>query len=92
MTDHIRKRVAVLFGGRSVEHEISIRSAKNVVAYIDTDSYSIVLLGIDKNGSWHLNNTIDDEIKSGTSVSISLDVSVSTLRAGVARPVKVTVC
>ena len=71
--------IAILYGGRSVEHEISIRSAKNVVANIDTDSYSIVLLGIDKNGSWHLNKTIDDEIKSGASVSISLDVSAPNL-------------
>lgn len=65
--------VAILYGGRSVEHEISIRSAKNVVSNIDKDSFEIVLLGIDKLGSWFLNASIDDEIHSGVSVSIRLD-------------------
>lgn len=65
--------IAILYGGRSVEHEISIRSAKNVVDNIDKESFSIVLLGIDKEGCWYLNSKIDDEIKSGTSISIKLD-------------------
>ncbi|MCK5700666.1 MAG: hypothetical protein KAI29_05920 [Cyclobacteriaceae bacterium] len=55
--------VAILYGGRSVEHEISIRSAKNVVSNIDKDSFEIVLLGIDKLGSWFLNASIEDEIQ-----------------------------
>jgi D-alanine-D-alanine ligase len=33
--------VAILYGGRSVEHEISIRSASNVVANIDRNLYNI---------------------------------------------------
>lgn len=70
-----KPNIAILYGGRSVEHEISIRSAKNVVANIDKEAFSIVLLGIDKSGSWYLNKTIDDDIKSGTSVSINLDAS-----------------
>lgn len=65
--------IAILYGGKSVEHEISIRSAKNVVSHIDKESFSIVLLGINKVGSWYLNKTIDDEINSGVSVSINLD-------------------
>ena len=71
--------IAILYGGRSVEHEISIRSAKNVVARIDQDSFSIVLLGITKIGSWYLNKTIDDEINSGLSVSLNLDASAPHL-------------
>ena len=45
-------RVAILFGGRSTEHEISIRSAKSIVAAIDTKKYEPVLIGIDKKGNW----------------------------------------
>ena len=71
--------VAILYGGRSVEHEISIRSAKNIVAHIDQDSFDIVLLGITKNGSWYLNKTIDGEINSGLSVSLNLDASAPHL-------------
>ena len=40
--------IAILYGGKSVEHEISIRSAKNVVVHIDKESFNIVLLGINK--------------------------------------------
>ena len=47
-------RVAVLFGGKSAEHEVSIQSAKNVVASLDKDKYETVLIGIDKKGDWHV--------------------------------------
>ncbi|MEK7435078.1 MAG: D-alanine--D-alanine ligase [Cyanobacteriota bacterium] len=49
-------KVAVLFGGKSVEHEVSLQSAKNVIDAINKDKYDITLIGIDKNGEWHLNN------------------------------------
>ena len=47
-----RKRVAVLFGGRSSEHDVSLMSAANVVAAIDRDRYEIELIGITKAGEW----------------------------------------
>lgn len=47
-------RVGVLFGGRSAEHEISLLSAQNIIAAMDKSKYEIVLVGIDKNGEWHL--------------------------------------
>ncbi len=46
-------RVAVLFGGKSAEHEVSIQSAKNVVHSLDKNKYETVLIGIDKQGVWH---------------------------------------
>ena len=45
-------RVALLFGGRSAEHEISLRSAKNVAEAIDKNKYEVVAIGIDKSGYW----------------------------------------
>ena len=48
-------RVAVIFGGRSAEHEVSLQSAKSVLAAIDRDLYEPVLIGIDKDGRWYLN-------------------------------------
>ena len=45
-------RVAVLFGGKSAEHEVSIRSAKNVVAALDPKKYDVVAIGIEKSGRW----------------------------------------
>jgi len=47
-------RVGILFGGKSAEHEISLISAKNVIDAINKDRYEIVLIGIDKNGEWHV--------------------------------------
>ena len=47
-------RVAVLFGGRSAEHEVSLQSAKNVFQMLDRDKYDVVAIGIDKHGRWFL--------------------------------------
>lgn len=49
-----KNRVGILFGGRSAEHEVSLLSAKNVIAALDRDRFEPVLIGIDKNGGWHL--------------------------------------
>jgi D-alanine-D-alanine ligase len=46
-------RVAVLFGGRSEEHEISIRSARSVVQALDRSRFELALIGIDKAGGFH---------------------------------------
>ena len=50
-------RVAILFGGRSAEHEISLLSAKNIIEAIDKGKYEPVLIGIDKKGGWYLADT-----------------------------------
>mgnify|MGYP001187262147 CR=1 FL=1 len=44
-----------MFGGKSAEHEVSLQSAKNVLAALDKDRYEVVLIGIDKEGIWHWN-------------------------------------
>lgn len=53
--DKINKkiRVAIIFGGKSAEHEVSIQSAKNVFYSLDKNKYEPLLIGIDKNGAWH---------------------------------------
>lgn len=43
-------KVGILFGGRSVEHEISILSAKNVAQAMDPKKYQVVFIKIDKQG------------------------------------------
>lgn len=48
-------RVAIIFGGKSAEHEISIISAKNVIDAIDKEKYEPIPIGIDKDGTWYLN-------------------------------------
>jgi D-alanine-D-alanine ligase len=60
-----RLRVAVLFGGKSAEHEISLQSAKNIVEAIDKKKYEVVLIGIDKDGRWYLNDAARLLLSSG---------------------------
>ena len=47
-------RVALLFGGKSAEHEISVISARNIFDAMDKTKYDVVAIGIDKQGRWHL--------------------------------------
>jgi D-alanine-D-alanine ligase len=49
-----RLRVAVLAGGRSSEHDISLASARSVVAALDSDRYDVVPLEIGRDGTWAL--------------------------------------
>jgi D-alanine-D-alanine ligase len=55
MSDKLR--VGILFGGKSAEHEVSLQSAKNVIDALDQNKYEVVLIGIDKQGTWLLNDT-----------------------------------
>src|SRR6266508_3478237 len=53
-----KRRVLVIFGGRSAEHEVSVVSARSVVEALDPDRYEAVLIGIDKQGRWHRLNEL----------------------------------
>ena len=46
-------RVGLLFGGRSVEHEVSIASAASILAALDPSLYDVRLIGVDQEGRWH---------------------------------------
>ena len=48
-----KTKVIILFGGRSAEHEISLLSARNVLAALDRDRFEPSLIGIDRAGRWH---------------------------------------
>ncbi|HYZ11644.1 MAG TPA: D-alanine--D-alanine ligase family protein [Actinomycetota bacterium] len=47
-------RVLLVFGGRSAEHEVSVASARSVLGALDPDRFEVVVVGIDKDGRWHL--------------------------------------
>jgi D-alanine-D-alanine ligase len=47
-----KQRVAVLLGGRSGEHEVSITSARSVMAALDPERWEVVPIGISKSGAW----------------------------------------
>jgi len=49
-----RLRVALLAGGRSSEHEISLASARSVLAALDPARYDVVSVAIGRDGRWAL--------------------------------------
>ncbi|XVS61489.1 D-alanine--(R)-lactate ligase VanA-Sc [Actinosynnema sp. CA-299493] len=47
-------RIGIVFGGRSEEHSVSVTSAREVAAHLDTDKYEPYYIGITKSGAWRL--------------------------------------
>ena len=49
----MRLNIGVIFGGKSVEHEISIISAIEAMGYADENKYKIIPIYIDKDNTWY---------------------------------------
>ncbi len=49
-----RLKIAILFGGCSEEHDVSVKSAMQIASSIDTQKYEAVYIGITKGGAWRL--------------------------------------
>jgi len=83
MKDGIKKRirVAVLYGGRSGEHEVSLQSAASVIRNLDASRYEVIPVAIDKSGRWLFHNLsqIDQNSKS---LPVRLDAPQVVLSSG----------
>ena len=58
------KKIGVLYGGMSGEHAVSLCSAAAVISNLDSTKYDIIPIGIDRDGTWHVQkniNIIEDE-------------------------------
>ena len=77
-----KQKVGVLFGGKSVEHDISVISAKNIVANIDKALFEPILIGISREGDWFLCTEVDTQISSAQPISLSLSATNPKLTAG----------
>ncbi len=66
-------RVALLFGGRSVEHEVSVTSATCILKALDPTRYDVSLVAIDHAGRWHLGSPAlpPEAATSGEEVTLS---------------------
>lgn len=71
-------RVGIIFGGKSAEHEVALQSAKNIIEAIDKNKYELVLIGIDKQGKWHLHATASYLLFENDPRRISLNFEKST--------------
>lgn len=57
-----KKKVAIIFGGMSVEHEISVISARSIISKIDKRRYKIIPVLINKHGKWQRSSIKDKNI------------------------------
>ncbi|MGI9144385.1 MAG: D-alanine--D-alanine ligase family protein [Candidatus Planktophila sp.] len=69
-----KKVIAIIFGGRSSEHEISCVSAGGVLEALDKSRYEAVLIGITRDGRWvHVSNDFPLQIRGGVLPEVPLD-------------------
>lgn len=58
-------RVAVLFGGRSGEHEVSLMSARSVIAALDPAKYEVFPVGVTHAGNWVIGENVLEALEQG---------------------------
>jgi D-alanine-D-alanine ligase len=68
-----KKKIAILYGGKSVEHGVSINSARNIFQYIDLTRFEPIPIGISLTGTWYKTKTISKEIETGEELSLRLN-------------------
>lgn len=56
LKENAKIKVAVLYGGRSAEHEVSLLSAASVIKHLDKNKFTVIPIGIDKEGSYFVND------------------------------------
>jgi len=55
------KRIVILYGGKSGEHEVSLVSAASIVRHLDPERFEAVLVGASKEGEWYLQDASEAE-------------------------------
>lgn len=68
-----KKKVAILYGGRSVEHGVSVNSARNIFENINKDRFEPLPIGISKTGQWFLTSGVTKDIGQGKALGLILD-------------------
>lgn len=69
----MRKKVAILYGGRSVEHAVSVNSARNIFEFIDQEHYEPLPIGLSETGQWFLTQGVSKDITQGKAIGLILD-------------------
>ena len=60
-----KKKICVVFGGQSPEHDISLKSVTSIINNLDKEKYEIIKIGITKSGKWYLFTGDTSKIESG---------------------------
>ena len=66
-----KKRIALLYGGRSVEHGVSINSARNIFQYMDRTRFEPIPIGISADGQWFHHTEVTRDIEAGRPMTLS---------------------
>ena len=75
--------VALIFGGKSGEHEVSLSSAASIYTHIDKDKYNVFTIGITKDGKWMYYEGNEENIKNGKWVDLAnKNVEINLVPAG----------
>lgn len=63
--------VALIFGGKSGEHEVSLLSSASIYKHIDKEKYNVLTIGITRDGKWMYYEGNEENIKNGDWVNLS---------------------
>lgn len=74
------RRIGIVFGGRSGEHEVSLMSAASVISAVDRKKFEVVTIGITREGKWKLYNGPVSLIPSGEWEKTAEDLEISCLK------------
>lgn len=69
------RNIALVYGGKSVEHDVSILSATNIAKYAPAGKLNIIPIGVSKDGDWYLTDGVTKNIKAGEPISLSLQAT-----------------
>jgi D-alanine-D-alanine ligase len=72
-SSHSKIRVALIFGGESAEHAVSLESGKNIASALDQEKYDVHLLGIDKKGVMRALPSLEELKKTDVARPIDLE-------------------
>ncbi|ABZ85107.1 d-alanine--d-alanine ligase, putative [Heliomicrobium modesticaldum Ice1] len=61
----MKQTIAVICGGRSGEHEVSLTSAQSIVDALDRFRFNVLTIGIDRHGAWWLGSNVIDNLRKG---------------------------
>jgi D-alanine-D-alanine ligase len=76
-----KKRIGVIFGGRSGEHEVSLASAQSVIENLDPEKYEVTPIGITKTGQWLLGTEPARLIAAGSQVQQGAEGQQDAIRS-----------
>jgi D-alanine-D-alanine ligase len=82
-------RVGLVYGGRSVEHEVSLQSAASILRNLDPSRYEVWLVAIDHDGRWRLGapgTSLETALARGTPVQLPATPGENALRPLAAGP------